>query len=176
MIQNVLHGKVILQGGLWRVFYCVNFAKTRAFSDLYFPIYGQNLICTFSHMDRLGILSKYGKIRIPFCPIFKSVNFGEAEIFQICQNIWKSVMSIFWGFVKTQIQDFLNCRKFDDFLLWYKVTNVKDNRLSLTCLLCSFVHIVFFIYIKWLQIKMQGHQFQLMSINLINILRDKKKY
>ena len=34
----------------------------------------------------------------------------------------------------------------------------------------------FFIYIKWLQIKMQGRRFQLILINLINILRNMKKY
>ena len=41
-----------------------------------------------------------------------------------------------------------SCSKFDYFLLWYKVTHVSDYRMCLTCLLYSFVHMIFFSYIR----------------------------
>ena len=47
---------------------CLKYAQIGAFSDPYFPVYGQNHIRIFPYWAELESMSKYGKIRIRFCP------------------------------------------------------------------------------------------------------------
>ena len=43
--------------------HCAKYAEIRAFSDLYFPVYGQKRIRIFSHMARIGDIRDFADIR-----------------------------------------------------------------------------------------------------------------
>ena len=73
----------------------MKYAEIRAFSDPYFPVYGENLIRIFSYLNRIGdsgsaqirentdtILFTYGKTRVresPYFDIFHAVREQELD-------------------------------------------------------------------------------------------------
>ena len=53
---------------------CVKYAEIRAFSYPYFPVYEQNRILIFPYWTESEILSKFGEMRIRFCPHTENTN------------------------------------------------------------------------------------------------------